>query len=100
MRTPMLMAAGGVPPISPDPNGLPGGAVLERMLSGLLFWTLLAAVAGLLVSAIVWAFSSHTGNYQHAAAGKRDVVVAAAVAVLAGGAVALVNFFAGVGSTL
>lgn len=95
-----LIAAGGVPPIQPDPSGLPGGPVLERMLSGLMFWTLLAAVGGLLVSAIVWAFSSHAGNYQHAASGKKGVVVAAAVAVLAGGAVALVNFFVGVGATI
>jgi len=90
--------AAGVPPITPDPGGLPGGAVLERMLSGLMFWTLLAAVAGLLVSAIVWALSSHAGNYQYAASGKRGVVVAAAVALLAGSAVAIVNFFVGVGS--
>ena len=98
MLTSTLIKTDGVPPIKPDPSGLPGGAVLERMLSGLMFWTLLAAVAGLLVSAIVWALSSHTGNYQHAASGKRGVVVAAAVALLAGSAVAIVNFFVGVGA--
>lgn len=92
------LVAGGVPPITPNPAGLPGGAALERLLSGLMFWTLLAAVAGLLVSAIVWALSSHAGNYQHAASGKRGVLVAAAVALLAGGAVAIINFFSGIGA--
>lgn len=97
---PALISAGGVPPITPNPAGLPGGPALERLLSGLMFWTLLAAVAGLLISGIVWAFSAHLGNYQHAASGKRGVVVAAAVALLAGAGVSIVNFFLGVGAGL
>jgi hypothetical protein len=94
------LIAGGVPPIKPNPSGLPGGAQLERLLSGLMFWTLLAAVAGVLVSAIVWALSSHSGNYQYAASGKRGALIAGAAALLAGAAVTLINFFYSVGSSI
>lgn len=95
-----LITAGGVPPITPDPAGLPGGAALERLLAGLMFWTLLASVASLLVSGIVWAFSANVGNYQHASSGKRGVLIAASVALLAGSAVTVVNFFLNVGTGL
>ena len=51
----------------PDPNGLPGSPALEQLVNGLAFWGLLAAVAGLVISAAVWALSAHSGNYHHAA---------------------------------
>ena len=61
----------------PDPNGLPGTSALESLISGVAFWALLAALAGLLLSAMVWALSSHSGNYQHATMGRRGTLISA-----------------------
>ena len=41
---------------SPDPAGLPGSSVAERLINGLFFYTLLACLAGLLISVVVWVF--------------------------------------------
>src|SRR4051794_41890685 len=64
----------------PDPNGLPGSPALQQLVNGLAFWGLLAAVAGLVISSAVWALSAHSGNYQHAASGRRGTVVSAGAA--------------------
>lgn len=85
---------------SPDPNGLPGSSALEKLISGLAFWALLAALAGLLVSAGVWALSSHSGNYQHASMGRRGTLISAASALLVGAAPAIISFFQDIGQTI
>ena len=41
----------------PDPNGLPGSSALQQLISGLAFWALLASLAGLFISAAVWAMN-------------------------------------------
>ena len=46
---------------------MPGSSALQSLISGLAFWALLASLGGLLISAAVWALSSHSGNYQHSA---------------------------------
>ena len=38
---------------NPDPKGLPGSPALQQLVDGLAFWGLLAALAGLVVSAAV-----------------------------------------------
>jgi len=84
----------------PDPNGLPGTSALESLISGVAFWALLAALAGLLVSSAVWALSSHSGNYHHASIGRRGTLVSAAAAFLVGAAPAIVAFFEDLGKTV
>ena len=84
----------------PNPNGLPGSAALEKLIGGLAFWGLLAALAGLIVSAGVWALSSHSGNYQHAASGRRGTLVSAGAALLVGAAPAIIAFFENLGNTV
>ena len=85
---------------SPDPNGLPGGSALQRLVDGLMFWGLLAALAGLVIGAAVWALSSHAGNYHHSAAGRKATLVCAAAALLIGAAPAIISFFENVGRTV
>jgi len=85
---------------NPNPNGLPGSAALERLVGGLAFWGLLASVAGLIISAAVWALSSHSGNYHHAGVGRRGTLVSAAAALLIGAAPAVIAFFEGVGKSV
>jgi len=85
---------------TPDPNGLPGSAALQTLISGLAFWALLAALAGLLVSAAAWALSSHSGNYHHASLGRRGTLISAAAALLVGAAPAIISFFQNIGQTI
>jgi hypothetical protein len=84
----------------PDPNGLPGSSALQQLISGLAFWALLASLGGLLISAAVWALSSHSGNYHHAGLGRRGTIISAAAAFLVGAAPAIVNFFESLGKTV
>jgi uncharacterized protein DUF6112 len=85
---------------TPDPTGLPGSAALQSLISGIAFWALLASLGGLLISAAVWALSSHSGNYQYSAMGRRGTVVSAVAAFLVGAAPAIINFFENLGTTV
>jgi len=82
----------------PDPSGLPGSSVAERLVNGLFFYTLLGCLAGLLISVMIWVFSSRAQNYHHAATGRQGTIIAACGALIAGAAPALVNFFQTLGS--
>ena len=82
----------------PDPSGLPGTPQLQGFVGGLLFWGLLAALAGLAISAAWWALGSRSGNFHHASQGKSGLFVSLAAAFVIGGAKALVGFFEAAGS--
>lgn len=94
-----LVAAGGIGG-TPDPTGLPGSSALQSLISGMAFWALLASLAGLLISAAVWALSSHSGNYHHSALGRRGTVISAVAAFIVGAAPAIINFFENLGTTV
>lgn len=79
--------------LTPDPGNLPGGSVLQHMADGLGGWALIAALAGLVIGAAVWALGAHAQNYQQSFAGRRTVLVSGLAALLVGAAPALVNFF-------
>lgn len=82
----------------PEAGGLPGTEVLEKLVNGLLFWGLLACVAGIVLGGATWALSSHTGNYHHAGRGKIGFLASAVGALLIGASPAIVNFFMDAGS--
>ena len=86
------------PGVSPNQDGLPGLAVVRSIVGALLTWGLIACVAGLVVSVIIWALAHQQGSYQHASTGKTGVLVAAGGALLIGGANAIVGFFSGLGA--
>jgi hypothetical protein len=88
------------PGVSPNTNGLPGMAEARKIVGALLTFGLIAAVAGIAISAVVWALSSHNGNSHYASRGKMGVVVAAAAAMLIGGADAIVSFFQTAGHSI
>src|ERR671915_472876 len=85
-----------------DPNagGLPGSPALQQLVGGLAFWALLAALAGLIISAAVWSLSAHGGNYHHAGMGKRGTLISAGAALLIGAAPAVIAFFEDLGNTV
>ncbi len=86
--------------VSPNTNGLPGIGELQHIVGALLTVGLIGALAGLALSAIVWAVGNHSANPALAGRGKTGVLVACVAAVLVGGAVVLINFFAGAGAKL
>lgn len=85
------------PGITPNSTGLPGLAVVQQVVGALLTWGLVACVAGLVVSVIIWALAHQQGNYAYSSSGKTGVMVAAGGALLIGGANAIVTFFSGLG---
>ena len=95
----LVVAATGVGG-NPNPNGLPGSSALEKLVSGVAFWALLAALGGLLISSAVWALSSHSGNYHHTSMGRRGTVISAVAAFLVGAAPAIIAFFEDLGRTV
>lgn len=86
--------------LTPDPGNLPGGSVLQTLANGLGGWALIAALAGLVVGAALWALGAHAQNYQQSFVGRRTVLVSAVAALLVGAAPALVNFFFHAGQTV
>jgi hypothetical protein len=86
--------------VTPNSNGLPGISELQNIVGALLTIGLIAALAGLALSASVWALGNHSANPVLSGRGKTGVLVSFLAAALTGGAVALINFFAGAGATL
>ncbi|GAC1317801.1 MAG: hypothetical protein NVSMB12_16050 [Acidimicrobiales bacterium] len=75
-------------------NGtLPGTAQLQQLIDGFGTWALMAALAGMLIGAAVWALGHHSANYQQSANGRKGLLVSAIAALVVGAAPALVNFF-------
>ena len=54
------------PGVRPNGSGLPGLPVVRQIVGALLTWGLLACVAGLVISVMVWALAHHSGNYHQA----------------------------------
>lgn len=54
---------------------------------------MLACLAGLLVSVILWVLAPRSQNYHHAANGRSGPIIAGVGALVAGAAPALINFF-------
>jgi hypothetical protein len=86
--------------VSPNTTGLPGIGELQSIVGALLTVGLVGALAGLAISALVWAVGNHSVNPVMASRGKSGVLVACVAAALCGGAVTLINFFAGAGAKL
>jgi hypothetical protein len=86
--------------IHPDASALPGTDLIEKLVSGFGYWALIAAIAGMLLSAVVWAVGHHSANYQQAYNGRKGVLVAAVAAIVIGAAPVLVEFFFNLGSSV
>lgn len=86
--------------ITPNTTGLPGLTALEKIVGALLTFGLIAAVAGVALSAIAWAVGSHSANPHVAGRGKSGVLVAGAAAMLIGASNTLVTFFTNAGAAV
>lgn len=86
--------------VYPDISGVGGQATLTSIVGALLTFVLIVAVLMLIVSGIIWAVSSSTGNAQAAQKGKIGVFVALGGAAIGGAGVAWMNFLLSLGDTL
>jgi hypothetical protein len=46
--------------MNPDPNGLPGGQVLQQLTDGIGNWALIAALIGMVVGAAIWGLGHYS----------------------------------------
>jgi MFS family permease len=87
LATAVLMTGNGpAVTLQPDPSQLPGSQVLQQITNGIGGWALIAALVGVLIGAVMWAFGHYSQNYQQAYNGRRGVLVSGLAAVLIGGA--------------
>lgn len=86
--------------VNPTASQLPGSNVLQSITDGIGYWALVAAVIGMVIGAVAWAFGQHSQNYQQAYSGRKGVVISGAAALLIGAAPHVVNFFNHVGNTV
>lgn len=86
--------------ITANSSGLPGLTQGETIVGALITLGVIASVAGLALSAVVWAIGNHSANPQVAGRGKTGVLVSSSSAVLCGGAMAIVNFFFNIGAQI
>ena len=86
--------------VRPDPNGLPGGAALQKLLNGLVFIGILGCVAAVVAGGATWFVGSQAGNFSASMGGRRAVLAGMVGALVIGASAALVNFFFDAGSTV
>lgn len=93
----VLIAALPAPTTLPPGPPLPGTPQLQQLIDGFSTWALMAALAGMLIGAAIWALGHHSSNYQQAANGRKGVLVSGAAAMIIGAAPSLIDFFTGLG---
>jgi MFS family permease len=86
--------------MTPNPNGLPGFQVMHGLTNGLGGWALIAAMVGVVIGAVMWAFGHYSHNYQQAYNGRRGVLLSGLAAVLIGGAPKIINLLFQQGSSI
>lgn len=90
-----------VPAVSVSPNNnLPGTSQLTQLIGGMMTWVLLACVVAVLAGAAAWGFGARFGHYGSQQSGRMMVLGGVVGALVAGAAVALVNFGFHMGGTV
>jgi steroid 5-alpha reductase family enzyme len=86
--------------VFPNFDGLTGIGDLKSVIGAALTIVLVIAVLMLIVSAIIWAIATGTGNTSVATKARAGVLVALCAAVLAGAGVAWINWLIQLGEQL
>ncbi len=79
--------------LNPDASQLPGANVIQQITNGIGGWALIAALVGMLIGAVAWAFGQHSQNYQQAYTGRKGVIISGVAAILIGAAPHVITFF-------
>ena len=83
-----------------NPGNLPGFGTLNDLVGGIAGWALVFALLALILGSIAWGVGHATGNIRWADSGKGGVIISGLVALLIGGAAAIINFFFHAGQNL
>lgn len=86
--------------VFPDFGSMSGIADLKVVIGAMLTIILVVAVLMIIVSAIIWAISTSTGNPAVASKARAGVFVALGAAILAGGGVTWLNWLIQLGEQL
>ena len=86
--------------VFPDFGGLSGIGDLKVVIGAMLTIILVVAVLMIIVSAIIWAISTSSGNPAVASKARAGVFVALGAAILAGGGVTWLNWLIHLGEQL
>lgn len=78
--------------VTPDFGAVNGAGQLAQVVGALMTIVLIVSVLMLIVSAVGWAISNSTGNWQGAQRGRVGVFVSAATAAVCGAGLAWANF--------
>ena len=78
--------------MTPDSGALPATNVIQHLANGLDSWALIAAMVGVVIGAVIWAFGHYSQNYQQAYNGRKGVIVSGLAAILMGAAPQVINF--------
>ena len=77
--------------VDPDPTGMPGGALIQRLLNWSQALALWGSLGAILIGAAMYGFAAHGSSYAGANRGKALALGGVVGAVLAGLAPAAVN---------
>lgn len=86
--------------VQPNKEGLPGGDVAVSITNGIMFFSLLMCLVGLVLSAGLWAVGAFSNNYTQSVNGKKGFLICASSALAIGAAYYLIRWFFGVGSAV
>jgi MFS family permease len=86
--------------LDPSTSALPGSNVLQTIADGIGSWAMIAAMIGVVVGGVIWAFGHYSQNYQQAYNGRKGVMVSGLAALLVGAAPTIINFFVAQGHTV
>lgn len=92
--------AAGIPPIPPDPNGVPGGTQATTIVAGLEFFAMLALFLVLIGGAASWYGGSSAQNSNVAAGGRKAVIGAIVGMIVIGAGATFLNWGYGVGQSV
>lgn len=90
MLTSIFLA--GVPKPTVDAGNMPGAGLVGQLLSALMFIGFAMCVAGIILSAGMWAIGSFSNNYTQSVNGKKGFLISVASALFIGAAWYLVDW--------
>lgn len=93
-------ASAASPDITPNTSGVPGIGSFREIAGGLATAGLIASGVALIISAVVWAIASNSGNFHHSQKGKTGVLYSCGAALLIGGVNLIIAFWNNIGSAL
>lgn len=83
--------------ITPKAEGLPGSGVAITITSGIMFFSLLFCLIGLVLSAGLWAVGAFSNNYTQSVNGKKGFLISASSALAIGAAYFVISWMFGAG---